>query len=61
MVGTPGIEPGSLTAADFKSAVFTNFTMPPLMRTIQHLRNNKISPDFKFNDRLDPRAPSEQA
>ena len=30
MVGTPGLEPGSLTAADFKSAVFTNFTMLPI-------------------------------
>ena len=30
MVGTPGLEPGSLTAADFKSAVFTSFTMLPI-------------------------------
>lgn len=29
MVGTPGIEPGSLTAADFKSAVFTKFHHAP--------------------------------
>ena len=30
LVGTPGLEPGSLAAADFKSAVFTNFTMLPI-------------------------------
>ena len=30
MVGTPGLEPGRLIQpTDFKSVVFTNFTMPP--------------------------------
>ncbi len=30
MVGTPGLEPGRpIKPTDFKSVVFTNFTMPP--------------------------------
>ncbi len=31
MVGTPGLEPGRpIKPTDFKSVVFTNFTMPPI-------------------------------
>ena len=29
MVAIPGLEPGSLSAADFKSAEFTNFSISP--------------------------------
>lgn len=30
MVGVLGLEPRSLSALDFESSVFTNFTIPPL-------------------------------
>jgi hypothetical protein len=34
MVGTPGLEPGRpIKPTDFKSVVFTNFTMPPKKAT----------------------------
>ena len=36
MVGTPGLEPGRpIKPTDFKSVVFTNFTMPPWLILLQ--------------------------
>ena len=42
MVGTPGLEPGRLIQpTDFKSVVFTNFTMPPTAMVSPNLYNAK--------------------